>query len=131
MLSILIIDNEYPIRKDIYTYFEDDGYLIQTTKSGSEGIQLALNNDFNFILIEQELNDHDGLRVLQAIKKMKPETVCFIIAKNPCYENAVKAANLGACSYIPKPLSYEGLIFHLQKGEKHRQLYIEALNLRK
>ncbi len=131
MLSILIIDNEYPIRKDIYTYFEDDGYLIQTTKSGSEGIQLALNNDFNFILIEQDLNDHDGLRVLQAIKKMKPETVCFIIAKNPCYENAVKAANLGACSYIPKPLSYEGLIFHLQKGEKHRQLYIEALSLRK
>ncbi|MEN8191330.1 MAG: ATP-binding protein [Bacteroidota bacterium] len=131
MPSILIIDNEFPIRKNIYNYFENDGYIIQTTKSGSEGIQLAFSNDFNFILIEQDLTDHDGLRVLQAIKKMKPETVCFIIAKNPSYESAVKAANLGACSYIPKPLSYEGLIFHLRKGEKHRQLYIEALNLRK
>ena len=131
MPSILIIDNEYPIRKDIYDFLDKDGYQIQTTKSGAEGIELAISHEFDFILIEQDLTDHDGLRVLQAIKRVKPEIICFIIAKEPCYENAVKSANLGACSYVPKPLSYEGLVFHLKKGEKHRQLYIEALNLRK
>ena len=131
MASILIIDNEFPIRKGIYDYLEQDGYKVQTTKSGGEGIQLAISAEFDFILIEQDLKDHDGLRVLQEIKRAKPEIVCFIIAKEPSYENAVKSANLGACSYIPKPLSYEGLVFHIKKGEKHRQLYIEALNLRK
>ena len=82
-------------------------------------------------MIEQELSDYDGLKVLKSIKRVKPETVCFIIAKEPSFEIAVEAANLGACSYVPKPLSYEGLSFHLSKGTKHRQLFIEARNLRK
>jgi|GEM_PF-2932250 len=131
MASILIIDNEHPIRKDIYTFLTRDGYDIRTTFNGAEGIELAITNDFEFVMIEQKLSDYDGLKVLQSIKQVKPETVCFIIASEPCYEIAVEAANLGACSYVPKPLSYEGLSFHLSKGAKHRQLYIEARNLRR
>ncbi|MCP5063484.1 MAG: response regulator [Ignavibacteriae bacterium] len=131
MASILIIDNEHSIRKDIYDYLRRDGYKIKTTKNGAEGIQLAIANDFEFVMIEQELSNHSGLKVLQAIKKVKPETVCFVIANDPSFEVAVESANFGACSYIPKPLSYEGLSFHLSKGAKHRQLFIEAQNLRK
>jgi len=131
MPSILIIDNEHSIRKDIYAFLKRDGYDIKTTKNGAEGIQLAIANDFEFVMIEQELSDHNGLKVLQSIKKVKPETVCFVIANDPSFEVAVESANLGACSYIPKPLSYEGLSFHLSKGAKHRQLFIEARNLRR
>lgn len=131
MASILIIDNEHPIRKDIYNFLKRDGYSIQTTNNGAEGIQLAITNDFEFVMIEQELSDNDGLKILQSIKRVKPELVCFIIADRPSFEVAVESANLGACSYIPKPLSYEGLSFHLSKGVKHRQLFIEARNLRK
>ncbi len=131
MPSILIIDNEHSIRKDIYDYLKRDGYDIKTTQNGAEGIQLAIANDFEFVMIEQELSDYDGLKVLKSIKRVKPETVCFIIANEPSFEIAVEAANLGACSYVPKPLSYEGLSFHLSKGTKHRQLFIEARNLRK
>lgn len=131
MPSILIIDNEHSIRKDIYDFLTRDGYNIQTTKNGAEGIQLAIEKDFEFVIIEQELSDHNGLKVLQSIKRVKPETVCFVVATEPSFEIAVEAANLGACSYIPKPLSYEGVSFHLSKGSKHRQLFIEARNLRK
>lgn len=131
MPSILIIDNEFPIRADIYTFLERDGYTVQTTTNAAEGIQLAISNEFEFALIEQELSDHSGLKVLQAIKRVKPEIACLIIAKNPSYEIAVEAANNGAYSYIPKPISYEELSFHLSKGAKHRQLFIEARNLRK
>ena len=131
MPSILIIDNEHSIRKNIYDYLKRDGYDIKTTQNGAEGIQLAIENDFEFVMIEQELSDYDGLKVLKSIKRVKPETVCFIIANEPSFEIAVEAANLGACSYVPKPLSYEGLSFHLSKGTKHRQLFIEARNLRK
>ncbi len=131
MAAILIIDNEHSIRKDIYDYLRRDGYDIKTTKNGAEGIQLAIATDFEFVMIEQELSDYDGLKVLQSIKKVKPETVCFIIANEPSFEVAVEAANLGACSYIPKPLSYEGLGFHLSKGAKNRQHFIDARNLRK
>lgn len=131
MASILIIDNENSIRKDIYDYLKRDGYNIETTKNGADGIQLAIVNDYEFVMIEQELSDNNGLKVLQSIKQVKPETVCFIIADKPCYEVAVEAANLGASSYIPKPLSYEGLSFHLSKGAKIRQIFIEARNLRR
>lgn len=131
MPSILIIDNEYPIRKDIYNYLKRDGYDIETTTNGAEGIQLAITKDFEFVMIEQELSNYNGLKVLQSIKIIKPETACFIIANEPSFEVAVEAANKGACSYIPKPLSYEGLIFHISKGTKHRQLFIETQNLRR
>jgi len=131
MPSILIIDNEHSIRKDIYDFLKRDGYDIKTTKNGAEGIQLAIADDFEFVMIEQELSDYDGLKVLQSIKRVKPETVCFIIANEPSFEVAVEAANLGACSYIPKPLSYEGLSFHLSKGARNRQHFIEARNLRR
>jgi two-component system, OmpR family, phosphate regulon sensor histidine kinase PhoR len=131
MASILIIDNEHPIRKDIYDFLKRDGYTIQTTNNGAEGVQLAITNDFEFVMIEQELSDNNGIKILQSIKRVKPEIVCFIIANEPSFEVAVESANLGACSYIPKPLSYEGLSFHLSKGVKHRQLFIEARKLRK
>ena len=51
MPSVLIIDNEFPIRADIYTFLERDGYTVQTTTNAAEGIQLAISNEFEFVWI--------------------------------------------------------------------------------
>jgi two-component system, OmpR family, phosphate regulon sensor histidine kinase PhoR len=75
--------------------------------------------------------DIDGLQVLKEIRKVNPNTVCFISTAYASYENAVDSIKFGAFSYIPKPFTSEELLERLNEGLQKRNLLLEAENWKK
>ena len=80
MSKILIIEDEAPIRRVLNKILseENDTYLVQEAEDGLQGIELVKNEDFDLILCDIKMPKMDGVEVLEAIKKIKSETIKLI-----------------------------------------------------
>lgn len=129
--TILIIDDEKGLREGSKRLLMNEGYIVDTAENGATGILLVKDNEYDLVIIDLKMPDIDGLDVLTEIKRLRPNSVCFIATAYASYETAVESTRLGAYSYIPKPFTPEELIFNLEKGLKHRQLLLEAERLKR
>ena len=129
--SVLIIDDEKGLRIGTQRLLEGEGYSAETAENGESGIRLATQNDFDLIIIDLKMPDMDGIEVLKEIKKIHPNSVCYISTAYASYETAIESTKLGAYSYIPKPFTPDELLQQLQKGYERRLLILEAERLKK
>lgn len=127
---ILIVDDEKGLRQGTKRLLEIEGHTVETAENGNDGIELGSTKDFDIAIIDLKMPDIDGIEVLNAIKKAKPNTVCFIATAFASYETAIESTRIGAYGYIPKPFSPEELITQVEKGLNQRRLIIEAEILR-
>jgi len=128
---ILIVDDERGLRLGTKRLLEGEGFNVDAAENGTEGINLGTANDYDLAIIDMKMPDIDGLEVLKEIKKVRPNTVCFIATAFASYDTAIEATRIGAYSYIPKPFTPEELLHQLEKGYNQRVLTLEAEKLRR
>ncbi len=129
--KILIIDDEKVLRIGTQRLLEDLGYEVFVAESGSEGIKLGTQDDFDVAIIDLKMPDYDGLEVLKRIKDSHPNTICFIATAYASYDTAIQSTRLGAFCYIPKPFTPDEFIYQIEQGIKQRRLILESEKLRK
>lgn len=100
---ILIVDDDEGIRKVLKAILEEEGYVVDTAKSGKEAIQKINEKFYNLALIDIRLSDIDGTELLTRIKDTLPKMRKIIITGYPSLQNAIEALNRGANAYIMKP----------------------------
>lgn len=130
-IKVLIVDDEKGIRVGTKRLLDMEGYDVKTAENGTEGINSGTREEFDIAIIDLKMPDIDGIQVLKEIKKVYPDTICFIATAFASYETAIESARVGAHSYIPKPFTPEELLQHLHQGYEKRLLLIEAERLRK
>lgn len=128
---VLIVDDEKGLRLGAKRLLESEGYLAETAENGTEGIRMALESDFDLAVIDLKMPDIDGIEVLKQIRRVHPNTVCFIATAYASYDTAITATKLGAYGYIPKPFSPDELLQQLRRGYETRLLMLEAERLKK
>lgn len=129
-INILIVDDEKGLRIGTKRLLEDEGYNVEVAENGTEGIQLGSEKDFDLAVIDLKMPDIDGIEVLREIKKVHPNTICFIATAFASYDTAIEATREGAYTYIPKPFSPEELLQNLEQGYKQRVLLEESEKLK-
>jgi len=72
---ILVIDDDESIRKSLATVLEEEGYVVDTAENGKEAIQKSNVNFYNLALIDIQLPDMEGTRLLTAMKETTPKMV--------------------------------------------------------
>lgn len=131
MAKILIVDDEKGLRLGTKRLLESEGFEVDTAENGKEGIEKGISSEFDIAVIDLKMPDIEGLDVLQKIKSIFPNTVCFIATAYASIETAIEATRLGAYNYIPKPFTPEEILHQLDIGYKHRLLVLESEKLRK
>lgn len=131
MAKILIVDDEKGLRLGTKRLLESEGFEVDTAENGKEGIEKGISSEFDIAVIDLKMPDIEGLEVLQKIKSVFPNTVCFIATAYASIETAIEATRLGAYNYIPKPFTPEEILHQLDIGYKHRLLVLESEKLRK
>lgn len=116
--KVLIIDDENIICKGCKMVLGEMGYLCDHSLSGVHGLKTALNNPYDVLLIDMKLKDMDGMKILETVKKAKPEIYIIVITGYSTVENAVKAMKLGANDYISKPFSEDDIAIAVQNAFK-------------
>lgn len=142
MKRILIIEDETDIAELERDYLEMDGFEVVLVNDGAEGLQTALNDDFNLILLDLMLPNMDGFEICKRIRDVKNTPILIISAKREEVDK-VKGLGFGADDYITKPFSPSELVArvkaHLARyerlvnsgGEKNTVIEIRGIKIDK
>lgn len=133
MPKILIIEDEAAIRrvlKKILTE-ENESYQVYEAEDGQAGIEVFKSDDFDLILCDIKMPKMDGMEVLEAIKKIKPEIPVVMISGHGDLETAVNSMRLGAFDYISKPPDLNRLLNTVRIALDRKELVSENIKLKK
>ncbi len=109
-MKILIIEDETQLAKSIVLALRQEGYVCEVAASAAEATEKILIYDYDCILLDINLPDGNGLKILETIKQNgKTDGVIIITAKNSL-DDKVRGLNLGADDYLAKPFYMPELI---------------------
>ncbi len=105
MPKILVIEDEDAIRRVLVKILseESDTYEVEEAADGLIGIEMIKVTDFDLVLCDIKMPKMDGVEVLEATKKIKPETPIVMISGHGDLDTAVNTMRMGAFDYISKP----------------------------
>ena len=129
MSSILIVDDNETMRSGITLVIGRMGHEAAAASSGSEALSLLVEREFDLVVTDYRMEEMDGLRVLEAVKKDHAETDVMIITAHGTIEIAVEAMKLGAADFITKPFPPDALRLKIDRVLKHRDDRKERLRL--
>ncbi|WP_438964117.1 sigma-54-dependent transcriptional regulator [Winogradskyella sp.] len=133
MPKILIIEDESAIRRVLVKILseENDTYMVDEAEDGLAGIEKIKKDDFDLVLCDIKMPKMDGVEVLEAIKKIKPETPVVMISGHGDLDTAVNTMRLGAFDYISKPPDLNRLLNTVRIALDRKELVVENKRLKK
>ena len=133
MSKILIIEDEAAIRRVLSKILseENDSYQVEDAEDGLQGLEKIKNNDYDLVLCDIKMPKMDGVEVLEAVKKIKPEIPMVMISGHGDMETAIQTMRLGAFDYISKPPDLNRLLNTVRNALDRKQLVVENKILKK
>ncbi len=121
MSKILIIEDEVSIAELEKDYLELSGFEVDMEHSGDTGLDKALKNDFDLIILDLMLPGIDGFEICRRIREQKNIPVLMVSAKKEDIDK-IRGLGMGADDYITKPFSPSELVArvkaHLARYER-------------
>ena len=106
MATILLIEDDGSIRSAITRALTDLGHVVSTSNTGMSGLESAVDNPPDVVLLDLGLPDVDGLQVLAMLRAVSEVPVIIITARDDDAD-MVKALDGGADDYVIKPFGIE------------------------
>lgn len=133
MPKILIIEDEAAIRRVLVKILseENDTYQVDEAEDGLVGIDKIKKEDYDLVLCDIKMPKMDGVEVLEAAKKLKPETPIVMISGHGDLDTAVNTMRLGAFDYISKPPDLNRLLNTVRNALDRKELVVENKILKK
>ncbi|MDG1328824.1 MAG: sigma-54 dependent transcriptional regulator [Flavobacteriaceae bacterium] len=133
MSKILIIEDEVSIRRVLVKILseENTNYKVSEAEDGLKGIELIKKENFDLVLCDIKMPKMDGIEVLIASKKIKPEIPIVMISGHGDLNTAVQAMRLDAFDYISKPPDLNRLLNTVRIALDRKELIIENKRLKK
>lgn len=113
MKRILIVEDESSISDFIKGELEYEGYEVCIKEDGKEGLEEALKNEYNLIILDIMLPSMNGFEICRRLKKVKDTPVIMLSAKCTVIDK-VNGLKLGADDYISKPFAIEELLARIE-----------------
>lgn len=108
-MDILIVDDESSIRLTTKLALERDGHYVEGAEDGESALRRLREEKFDLVFLDLRLGDEDGLEVLAAILKKRPDQLIAIFTAHASIETAVQATQAGAFDYLEKPFTPDEL----------------------
>lgn len=133
MPKILIIEDEAAIRRVLTKILseESDTYTVEEAEDGVSGFEKIKNTDYDLVLCDIKMPKMDGVELLEAVKKIKPEIPMVMISGHGDMETAIQTMRLGAFDYISKPPDLNRLLNTVRNALDKKQLVVENKILKK
>ena len=108
-MRILIIEDEIKLQKQIRQQLEADGYMVDTSDNGEEGLYFASEYPLDVAIVDIGLPGMSGLEVIAALRKRGSLLPILILTARNSWQDKVKGLEMGADDYLAKPFQMEEL----------------------
>lgn len=109
-MKILIIEDEKGISDFLKQGLEEEGYTVSFASNGADGLELALSQVFDLILLDWMMPQMSGLEVCKAIRTKNTTTPILFLTAKDTIQDTIQGLRAGANDYIKKPFSFEELL---------------------
>ncbi|HHU20283.1 MAG TPA: response regulator transcription factor [Bacilli bacterium] len=118
--TILIIEDEERIRRLLKMYLERDGFETVEASNGEDGVALAVENNYDLVILDLMLPTLDGISVCKEIRKTKSMPILMLTAKGE-ESDRIEGFEAGADDYVVKPFSPREVVLRVKALLKRSQ----------
>ena len=109
-MRVLLIEDDRTIAQSIELMLNSESFKVYTTDLGEEGIDLGKLYDYDIILLDLNLPDMSGYKVLRSLRVSKVKTPILILTGLGGIEDKVRGLGFGADDYMTKPFHKDELV---------------------
>lgn len=113
-MRMLVIDDDARTRSFIATGLRQDGHGVDEAATGPDGLDLALEGDYDAAVVDRMLPGCSGVEVVRALREAGVATPVLMLTALGAVEDRVEGLNAGADDYLVKPFAYSELSARLQ-----------------
>ncbi len=131
MASILIIDDERPIRNTLKEILEYEKFTVDEAEDGQSGLEKIKSSKYDLIMCDIKMPKMDGIEVLEKAVDFGIDTPIVMISGHGTIETAVEALKKGAYDFISKPLDLNRLLVTVRNAIDRKDLVQETKKLKR
>lgn len=106
-MRLLVVEDDATMRRFLTLILQEEGYVVDATGLGEEGISLALGNDYDAIVVDLRLPDMDGVGAVKAIRRGGRRVPIIVFTGRTDRAQVIGALDAGADDYLTKPTDAE------------------------
>jgi len=108
MITVLIVEDEISLAKEITNYLKDSGYTCKSVHLYKHALEALKEEEFTVVLLDLKLPDGNGLDIIQYLKKKKSAAGIIVLSARDELDMRIQALEIGADDFLTKP-------FHLSE----------------
>ena len=120
MATLLVIEDETVLAKNIARFFEKEGHLVEVTNDGAVGVQTALRIQPDVVIVDFQLPGMDGLEVIRALRNVDDPPRIVMVTGHASVTLAVDAMKAGSMDLLTKPVTLQSLKDVVQRALTER-----------
>jgi len=113
-MRILIIEDEPDLLADISTRLQSEGYIVDTSSEGNEGLFFATEYPLDAAIIDIGLPGMSGIEIIQKLREQGHTLPVLILTARSRWQEKVEGLEAGADDYLVKPFQMEELLARLK-----------------
>lgn len=113
-MRLLLIEDDQKIASFIIKGFQSSGFAVDHAADGRSGLDLALGELYDVLIVDLMLPELDGLSVIQILRQEKIDTPVIILSAKDSVDDRVKGLKTGSDDYLPKPFAFAELEARVQ-----------------
>lgn len=114
MKKVLIIEDELSILKLLTYNLEQEGYEVESAMDGQEGLEMAMSNKYDMILLDLMLPGKDGMEICRDLRQSRIEVPIIMLTAKDTEIDKILGLEIGADDYITKPFSPREVIARMK-----------------
>ncbi|UCD63709.1 MAG: sigma-54-dependent Fis family transcriptional regulator [Candidatus Zixiibacteriota bacterium] len=129
--KILVIDDEDSMCNFMEIMLAKDGYRVDTVTSGSDGIVLLKEKNYDLVIADLNMPEMTGIDVLKEVRSFKEDQDLIVMTAYASVDTAIEAMKHGAVDYITQPFKVDEIKLVIEKCISRKRLVKENDTLKK
>lgn len=127
IMRCLLIEDYTPLRNSVRERLVEEGYAVDDSATGDEGLWFAKNHAYDVILLDIMLPQVDGLTILRRLRALQDKTPVLVISARDSISQRVEGLDSGADDYLVKPFDLSELVARIRALSRRRYNHESSL----
>ncbi len=134
-MKVLLVEDDKTIKNFVSQGLKEEGHAVSSALDGKTGFEMALANDFDFLILDIMLPGIDGMDVCRRLRQKGSEIPILMLTAKDSVESRVEGLDVGADDYLIKPFAFSELLARMRavlrrkKGEGQTLLECGGLKM--
>jgi two-component system copper resistance phosphate regulon response regulator CusR len=112
-MKILVIEDDLKTGNYLKSGLRESGYAVDLARTGTDGLHMALANDYDLVVLDAMLPGIDGWQIMPTLREKRDLRVLFLTARDQLNDR-IRGLELGADDYLVKPFSFTELVLRIR-----------------